>query len=71
MKTGIEQVEVMRYKLRMMGILITGPSSVYCDNEAVFKNSTFPASVNKKNHKVIAYHHTRETQAAWTVWIAC
>ena len=70
MKTAIEQVEAMRYKLRMMGIPITAPTNVYCDNEAVFKNSTFPESVIKKKHNSIAYHRTREAQAAGTVRIA-
>ena len=45
MKTAVEQVETMRYKLRMMGILIYGQTNVYLYNEAVFKNSTFPESV--------------------------
>jgi hypothetical protein len=70
MKTAIEQVEAMRYKLRMMGIAIDGPANVYCDNEAVFKNSTFPESVIKKKHNSIAYHRTREAQAAGTVRVA-
>jgi hypothetical protein len=70
MKTAIEQVEAMRYKLRMMGIPIISPTNVYCDNEAVFKNSTFPESVIKKKHNSIAYHRTREAQAAGTVRIA-
>jgi hypothetical protein len=58
MKTAIEQVEALRYKLRMMGIPITCPTNVYCDNEAVFKNSTFPKSIIKKIHNAIAYHRT-------------
>jgi hypothetical protein len=70
MKTAIEQVEALRYKLRMMGIPIIGPTNVYCDNEAVFKNSTFPESVIKKKHNAIAYHRTREAQASGTVRIA-
>jgi hypothetical protein len=53
-----------------MGIPITDPTSVYCDNEAVFKNSTFPKPVFKKKHNSIAYHRTREAQAAGTVRIA-
>ena len=53
-----------------MGIPIMAPTNVYCDNEAVFKNSTFPESVIKKKHNSIAYHRTREAQAAGTVRIA-
>jgi hypothetical protein len=70
MKTAIEQVEALRYKLRMMGIPLDGPANVFCDNEAVFKNSTFPESTIKKKHNSIAYHRTREAQASGTVRVA-
>jgi hypothetical protein len=70
LKTAIEQVESLRYKLRMMGIPICGPTSVYTDNQSVFKNSTSPESVLKKKHNSIAYHRSREAQASKTVEIA-
>jgi hypothetical protein len=70
MKTAIEQVEALRYKLRMMGIPLDGPTSIFCDNESVFKNATRPESVLQKKHNSIAYHRTREAQAAGTVRIA-
>jgi len=70
MKTAIEQVEALRYKCRMMGIPIDGPTNVFCDNEAVFKNSTMPESTLKKKHNSIAYHRTREAVAAGIVRIA-
>jgi len=70
MKTAIEQCEALRYKLRMMGIPVSGPTNVFCDNEAVFKNSSRPESTLKKKHNAIAYHRTREAQAAGIVRIA-
>ena len=70
MKTAVEQVEAMRYKLRMMGIPITGPTNVFCDNESVFKNATKPESVLKKKHNAIAYHRTREAIAAGIIRVA-
>jgi hypothetical protein len=70
MKTAIEQVEALRYKLRMMGIPIDGPTNVFCDNESVFKNTTKPESTLKKKHNAIAYHRTREAIAASIVRIA-
>ena len=70
MKTAIEQIESLRYKLRMMGIPLPHSASIFCDNESVFKSSTFPESVLKKKHNSIAYHRTREAQAAGTVRIA-
>jgi hypothetical protein len=70
MKTAIEQIEALRYKLRMMGIPIVGPANVFCDNEAVFKNSAFSEYTVKMKHNLITYHRTREAQAAGTVHIA-
>ena len=48
MKTAVEQTEAQRYKLRMMGIPVEGPTNVFCDNESVFINSTKPDSTLKK-----------------------
>ena len=70
MKIAVEQVEALRYKLRMMGIPIEGPANLYCDNESVFKNSSFPESAIKKKHNSIAYHKSRESQAAGSVRVA-
>jgi hypothetical protein len=70
MKTAIEQIEGLRYKLRMMGVPLDGETNVFCDNEAVFKNSSVPESTLKKKHNAIAYHRTREAQAAGIVRIA-
>ena len=70
MRNAIEQIEAFRYKLRMMGVPIDGATNVFCDNEAVFKNATKPESTLKKKHNAIAYHRTREAQAAGMVRIA-
>ena len=63
-------VEGLWYKLRMMGIPLAGPSSVFCDNELVVKNSTAPESTLKKRHNAIAYHRAREAQAAGIIRVA-
>jgi hypothetical protein len=70
LKSAIEQVDSLRYKLRMMGIPISGPTSVNTDNQSVFKNTTLPKSVLKKKHNSIAYHRSREAQGSMTVQIA-
>jgi hypothetical protein len=36
MKTAIEQIEALCYKLRMLSVQTEGPADVYCDNEAVY-----------------------------------
>ena len=70
MKTAIDMIEGLRYKLRMMGIPILGPTSVFCDNESFVKNSTTPESTLKKRHNAIAYHCAREAQAANIIHVA-
>lgn len=70
MKTAVEQVEALRYKLRMFGVPIDGPTNVFGDNEAVVKNTSIPESVLKKKCHSIAYHRCREAVAAGTVRIA-
>ena len=42
MRTAVEMIEGFRYKLRMFGIPIDGPTNVYCDNEAVYQNTVVP-----------------------------
>ena len=67
MKIATEMIETMRYKLRMFGVPIDGSANVYCDNEAVYKNTSIPESTLKKKHHSIAYHRCREAVAARTI----
>lgn len=70
MRIAVELIEALRYKLRMFGIPLEGPTNVFCDNEAVTKNATIPESTLKKKHNLIAYHRTREAVAAETIRVA-
>ncbi|KAI2492052.1 Reverse transcriptase (RNA-dependent DNA polymerase) [Fragilaria crotonensis] len=70
MKNAVELVESLRYKLRMFGVPVEGPTNVFCDNEAVYKNTSLPESTLKKKHHSIAYHRCREAVAAQTVRVA-
>jgi hypothetical protein len=70
MRIAVELIEALRYKLRMFGIPLEGPTNVFCDNEAVTKNATIPESTLKKKHNSIAYHRTREAVAAETIRVA-
>ena len=70
MKTSIEMIEALRYKLRMFGVPIDGPANIFCDNEAVYKNTVAPESTLRKKHHSIAYHRCREAVAAGTVRVA-
>jgi hypothetical protein len=70
MRIAVELIEALRYKLRMFGVPLDGPTNVFCDNEAVTKNATIPESTLKKKHNSIAYHRTREAVAAETIRVA-
>ena len=70
MKTAVEQIKSLWYKLRMFGVLLEGPTNVFCDNEAVFKNVSQPDSTLKKKHTLICYHRCREVVACQTIRIA-
>lgn len=69
MKTAVEQIEGLCYKLHMLGIPLDGETNVFCYNESVFK-STVPESTLKKKHWAIAYHCSREAQAALIIHVA-
>ena len=60
MKTAVELLEGLRYKLRMMGVPIDGPAYVKADNMSVVHNCSNPASMLKKKSNSIAYHYVRE-----------
>ena len=64
LRIAIDIVVEFRYKIRMMGIPITGPSHILCDNKGVVLNTTLPSSTLKKKHNAIAYHRVREAVAA-------
>jgi hypothetical protein len=44
MKIGIENTRGLRYKLRMMGVAIDGPTYIYGDNMSVVHNTQRPES---------------------------
>jgi hypothetical protein len=64
LKIATEMLRGLRYKLRMMGILVSGPTYIYCDNNSVVTNSSSPASTLKKKSNSIAYHCVCESVAA-------
>ena len=63
MKHGIEATRGLRYKLRMMGVEIDGPTHVYGDNMSVIHNAQRPESTLKKKSNSICYHAVRESVA--------
>jgi hypothetical protein len=63
MKQGMEQMRALRYKLRMMGVPLSGPSYLYGDNMSVIHNTQRPESTLKKKSNSICYHAVRESVA--------
>jgi hypothetical protein len=57
-------IEGLRYKLRMMGIPLMGPTALLCNNQSVVINASRPESTLSKKHNAISYHRVRETSAA-------
>ena len=70
MKNAVELVTALRYKLRMFGVPVDGPTYMFCDNEAVYKNSSTPESVLSKKHHSVAYHKCSEEVASGICRIA-
>jgi hypothetical protein len=60
LKTAMEAIRGLRYKLRMMGVPIAGSSYVFCDNRSMIENSSRPESLLKKKSNAIAYYAVRE-----------
>ena len=55
MKQGMETLRGIRYKLRMMGVAIAGPSYIYGDNMSVIHNTQRPESVLKNVKMTISF----------------
>ena len=63
MKQGVEELRGIRYKLRMMGVGIDGPTYVYGDYMSVIHNTSTPESVLKKKLNSICYHFIHKAAA--------
>jgi hypothetical protein len=64
LKIAMELNTALRYKLRMMGVPIDGPTNMFSDNKGVVQNVSIPESVLNKRHNAIAYYKCREECAA-------
>ena len=48
LRIAVDQIEALRYKLRMFGVSIERESNIYCDNQTVVKNTSLPESTLQK-----------------------
>jgi hypothetical protein len=63
MKHGIKTLRGLRYKIRMMGIPLSGLTYIYGDNKSQVTNSSRPESTLKKKRNSICYHEIHESVA--------
>ena len=70
MKTEVETINALRYKLRTFGIEIDGPVDVFCDMKSVTKNTRNPEFTLSNKHNAIAYHLYWEAVAAGIIRVA-
>ena len=72
----LEDIEHLRFKLRMFGIPLyedeegNNATYIFCDNESLVKNSTNVESSLNKKHSSVAYHFARWNVAAGVCKIA-
>ena len=67
MKSCVESITALRYKLRMFGVPVEEPTNVLCDNISVVNNSSKIESTLNKKHNSIAYHAVRWAVAAGVI----
>ena len=63
MRTATEMNRALRYKLRMMGVPIEGPTNFLGDNNSVVNCSNKPEARLSKKHNQICFHTVREAAA--------
>ena len=59
MNAGLDMFEALCYRLRVFRVPIYGSANMFCDKEAVYKNTITPESVPNKKHNYISYHRYR------------
>jgi hypothetical protein len=70
MKYGIENLCGICYKLRMMGVPIKGPPSMYGDNMSIVTNVSRSELMLRKKSNLICYHAVREAVAMGKALVA-
>jgi hypothetical protein len=63
LRTAIEIMKDLRYKLQMMGIPLDGHAQLHVDNKSVVCNTTSPEWTLKKKCNSISYHNVCESIA--------
>ncbi len=69
MRIAKDMVSALWIKLKCFGIPISGPTNVFCDNNAVVQNTSIPELTLSKKHNAINYHVIREAVAAGIICV--
>lgn len=56
----VESVIALRFKLRMFGVPVEGPTSIFCDNASVVNCTASVEGRLSKKHMAICYHRVRD-----------
>ena len=70
MRTGIDKVQALQYKLYMMGVPMDGLADVFCDNQLVVLTAHKPETRLSNKHNAINYHRIREAAAGKCIRVA-
>jgi hypothetical protein len=70
LRIATEQVEALRYKLRMFGVPVDGPGDVYCDNQSVVDSSSIPERTLQKKHNAVCFHKVPGSAASGAIRVA-
>ena len=62
-RIAVDQIVDLRYSLRMLGVPILGPTTMFGDNLSVVNSATLPSGKLMKRNHILNYHRTREAQA--------
>ena len=62
-----DKIVEMRFMLRMLDILVEGPSVMFGDNLAAINSASIPEDTLKKRHNALSYHRVREAIVAKVV----
>ena len=69
LRIATEQVEALRYKLRMFGVPLSGPARVFCDNESVVNVTSNVEARLKKKHASVSYGKIKSALAASVILV--
>jgi hypothetical protein len=70
LRTEIDKLQALRYKLYMMGAPMDGACDVFCDNQSVCLTAQKPETRLNKKHNAINYNRIRKAAAAEWVQVA-